>query len=241
MTPDHVTARLLPLVVPGRAESEARYLKHTVPHLGVPVPALRSVAKDLRRAHPDEDWRTLVEALWDTGVHELRGMAMLLSVKTVRDLDLFERWLREGRSWAYVDAIATDLVAPIAPPERLDRWAVDPDFWVRRAAMLALLPALRKGGGDWARFTRYADAQLDETEFFLRKAIGWVLREVSKKRPALIVEFLLPRMRRASGVTLREALRYLPDADRERLLAARGPATPARGRRTATPPTAAGG
>lgn len=103
----------------------------------------------------------------------------------------------------------------------LDRWADDGDFWVRRTAMLALLPALRRGGGDFDRFARYADAMLEEREFFIRKAIGWVLREVGKRRPALVAEWLEPRVHRVSGVTFREAVKYLPPADRERLTAAR--------------------
>ena len=61
---------------------------------------------------------------------------------------------------------------------------------------------------------------LEEREFFIRKAIGWVLREVSKKRPELVVEWLGPRTGRASGVTFREAVKYLPPDDRERLAAA---------------------
>jgi 3-methyladenine DNA glycosylase AlkD len=76
--------------------------------------------------------------------------------------------------------------------------------------MLALLVPLRRGGGDFERFARYADAMLEDREFFIRKAIGWVAREVSKKRPALVAEWLAPRMHRASGVTLREARKYLP-------------------------------
>ena len=86
--------------------------------------------------------------------------------------------------------------------------------------MLCLLPALRRGGGDFDRFAGYADAMLDEREFFIRKAIGWVLREVSKKRPALVAEWLGPRTARASGVTFREAVKYLDPSDRERLTAA---------------------
>ena len=61
---------------------------------------------------------------------------------------------------------------------------------------------------------------LDEKEFFIRKAIGWVLREVGKKRPAEVVAWLAPRTGRASGVTMREAVKYLPEADRDRLMAA---------------------
>jgi 3-methyladenine DNA glycosylase AlkD len=61
---------------------------------------------------------------------------------------------------------------------------------------------------------------LDEREFFIRKAIGWVLREVGKKRPAEVAAWLAPRTGRASGVTMREAVRYLPAADADRLMTA---------------------
>jgi len=103
----------------------------------------------------------------------------------------------------------------------LDRWAGDGEFWVRRAALLALLPPLRASGGDFARFARYTDAMLDEREFFVRKAIGWVLRETAKRRPGLVYKWLAPRAARASGVTLREAVRYLDAGQRQALLAAR--------------------
>jgi len=79
---------------------------------------------------------------------------------------------------------------------------------------------LRRGGGDFERFARYADAMLDEHEFFIRKAIGWVLRETGKRRPDLVADWLAPRIPRASGVTVREAVKPLPPARREELLAA---------------------
>ena len=72
---------------------------------------------------------------------------------------------------------------------------------------------------------------LDEREFFIRKAIGWVLREAGKTRPERVVEWLEPRLGRASGLTVREAVRWLPEADRARLVAAAG-ARRARERRT---------
>ena len=83
--------------------------------------------------------------------------------------------------------------------------------------MLALLIPLRQGEGDFDRFGRYADGMLEEKEFFIRKAIGWVLREVSKKRPELVFDWIAPRTDRASGVTMREAVKYLP-ADRQEVL-----------------------
>ena len=63
---------------------------------------------------------------------------------------------------------------------------------------------------------------LDEREFFIRKAIGWVLRETSKQRPELVYEWLLPRAHRASGVTIREAVKYLSEDQRAGILARRG-------------------
>ena len=73
--------------------------------------------------------------------------------------------------------------------------------------MPALLLPLRRGEGDWERFAGYADAMLDEREFFFRKAIGWVLREVSKKHPERVRGFVKPRTGRKSGVTIGEAVK----------------------------------
>ncbi|MGW2859024.1 DNA alkylation repair protein [Streptomyces sp. NPDC001205] len=59
---------------------------------------------------------------------------------------------------------------------------------------------------------------VDETEFFIRKAIGWVLRETSRRDSRFVTAWVEPRIDRISGVTLREAVRRLGDADRTRLL-----------------------
>jgi 3-methyladenine DNA glycosylase AlkD len=63
---------------------------------------------------------------------------------------------------------------------------------------------------------------LDEREFFIRKAIGWVLRETARKRPDLVYGWLLPRAMRASGVTIREAIKPLSATQRDAIDAARG-------------------
>jgi 3-methyladenine DNA glycosylase AlkD len=101
----------------------------------------------------------------------------------------------------------------------MDRWATDEDFWVRRSSLLCELRAIRTGGS-LDRFGARADLMLAEREFFIRKAIGWVLREAGKRRPDEVVTWLEPRVHRASGVTMREAVKYLSAADRERLMTA---------------------
>jgi 3-methyladenine DNA glycosylase AlkD len=143
----------------------------------------------------------------------------------VEDLELVERLVRESKTWALVDGLATDVAGRIAlkhPVEVspiLDRWATDSDFWVRRTALLAELQPLR-AGAPFDRFAAHADAMLDEREFFIRKAIGWVLRETEKRRPDEVIAWLAPRTHRASGVTMREAVRYLPEPDASRLMGA---------------------
>ena len=102
----------------------------------------------------------------------------------------------------------------------LDRWSVDEDFWLRRTSLLALLPGLRRGEGDFERFGRYADGMLEEKEFFIRKAIGWVLRDTGRKRPELVADWLAPRVGRMAGLTLREAVKHLPPERRDALLTA---------------------
>ena len=219
---------------PERAEKERAYLKSELEHYGASVPAVRRVATRFHRAHPELDHDhvvELVELLWQDPVHERRLAAVeLLVVYGDRlgpdDMALLERLLRRCRTWALVDPLAANVVGPVveASPEAaalLDRWAIDEDLWIRRSSLLALLVALRRGEGDVERFTRYAVAMLDEQEFFIRKAIGWVLRDTGRRRPDLVFEWLLPRASRCSGVTLREAIKPLSEEQRATVLAAR--------------------
>jgi 3-methyladenine DNA glycosylase AlkD len=216
---------------PERAASEQNYLKSDLEFAGVAVPIMRSVAATWTRERGGLDHAQLTgvaRALWDRPLFECRAMAVILLERNARllgpaDTDLIEHLLRNSGTWALVDGLATNVAGIIAERHdltaTLDRWAADADFWIRRSAMLALLRPLRRGEGDFERFAGYADAMLEEKEFFIRKAIGWVLREVAKKRPGLVAAWLGPRVHRASGVTVREAVKYLPPADRDVLLA----------------------
>ncbi|HEX6658327.1 MAG TPA: DNA alkylation repair protein, partial [Ilumatobacter sp.] len=140
------------------------------------------------------------------------------------DATMVENLLRQAGTWALVDGLSASVMGRLVErfPELgavLDRWAVDDDFWLRRAALLSLLVALRRGAGDFDRFSRYADEMLDEREFFVRKAIGWVLRDTARKRPDIVYEWLLPRAARASGVTIREAVKPLSETQRAAVIA----------------------
>jgi 3-methyladenine DNA glycosylase AlkD len=218
---------------PDRAAQEKRYLKSEIRHLGVGLPGIRRVVAAFAREHPDlrrPELLRLVRELWTVPVHERRVAAVELLARSGSllepvDLRLVERLIRRSKTWALVDPLAINVAGSLVErfPELaddLDRWAADRDFWIRRSALLALLRPLRRGEGDFRRFAAYADAMLEEREFFIRKAIGWVLRETGKARPAVVARWLRPRAARASGVTVREAVKYLPRADRESILQA---------------------
>jgi 3-methyladenine DNA glycosylase AlkD len=229
---DAIEAELAAVGSPERAEGEKRYLKSDLDFHGTTIWEIeRAVKRDLvdSGSLTHDDLVALVEALWARPVHERRMAAVIVLERnhrllTVADLPLLERLIRESRTWAYVDALAAGVVGPLAAgageaAETLNRWSADGDFWVRRSALLSQLRPLRDGA-PLDRFARYADAMLDEKEFFIRKAIGWVLREAGKRRPADVVAWLAPRTHRASGVTMREAVKYLPPADAARLMTA---------------------
>jgi 3-methyladenine DNA glycosylase AlkD len=130
--------------------------------------------------------------------------------------------VRKSKSWAYVDWIAPKVIGDVIVRDPRGRkhlavWAKDEDFWVRRAALLAEHDALRAGGGDFVLWSRLAASMLDEREFFIRKAIGWVLREVSKKRPELTYAFLRKHRDRVSRLSLLEGAKYLTAPKRKAL------------------------
>jgi 3-methyladenine DNA glycosylase AlkD len=139
------------------------------------------------------------------------------------DLAVLERLLRESRTWAYVDGLAGNVAGEIALRDPagawpvIDGWAADDDFWVRRSALLSLLRGIRAGTPDLARFTGYAESMLAEKEFFIRKAIGWVLREISRRDQAWVARWTEAHVAEMSGVTFREAVRRLPADEAERL------------------------
>lgn len=240
-----IEARLRELGRPERAEGAKRYLKSDLEHLGVAVPEVRAVAREAGAAiETSERLRGLAAALWAEPVFERRLCAALLLEQRLAllepgDLPELQRLVRESATWALVDPLAVKvlgglLVAQPEAAERLDAWAEDEDFWVRRAALLSQIEPLKRGA-DFQRFGRYADAMLEEREFFIRKAIGWVLREAGKTQADEVYAWLAPRAERASGVTMREAVKPLSERQREELLARRGAKRGRGGRRRRSP------
>jgi 3-methyladenine DNA glycosylase AlkD len=224
-------AQIGEFATPQRAAAERAYLKSTLSHLGAPVPDVRRVVRAWVRRHPALTHGQLfdmVDTLWTEPVHELRLAAVELLVavpRLVRSTDLawLDVRLRDCRTWALVDPLAGVVAADLAMRERettlavTDRWVHDADFWMRRSSLLALRSLLRHGD-ELDRCFTYATILLPEQEFFIRKVIGWVLREVAPRHPREVSGWLREHMADMNLVTLREPLRKLADADELRAL-----------------------
>ena len=215
---------------PERAKGEKAYLKSELRFYGTPQAEIRRIAAEYVRAHADLDrraLRSLAETAYETDSYELRSVAIAILERRVQVLEQRDLpWLLDlvdaSKTWAHVDWLAISVVGDVigrhpAALRWLPKWAAQKNFWIRRTALLAQHDQLKAGKGDWELFVRLADVMLGESEFFIRKAIGWVLREVSKKRPALVYDYLRPRRDRVSGLTLREGAKYLSDQQRRAL------------------------
>ncbi len=226
----HLQIQLAEFGSPQRAAAERSYLKSTLRHLGVPVPAVRRVVRNWERRHPQlvhDDLFAVADVLWAEPVHEWRLAAIELLQAVPRrinadDMPWLEAHLRECGTWALVDPLAGLVVADLLPREPavlpvLEGWVGDADFWMRRSAVLGLRSAVRRGDQLDVLFD-FAERLLPDTEFFVRKAIGWVLREVAPRHPREVSAWLREHVDDISLVTLREPLRKLADGDEIRAL-----------------------
>jgi 3-methyladenine DNA glycosylase AlkD/TfoX/Sxy family transcriptional regulator of competence genes len=220
---------------PARAAQEKRYLKSELRFLGTGLPAIRRTAKAFVRAHPEMDRDAVLSLawrLWQADLHELRAVSIaVLELRSVElqtaDLPVLIELVRASKTWAYVDWLATKVIGPViqrnpAARKSLGVWATDDDFWVRRTALLAWHDELLAGRGDFAQFARLARPMLGESEFFIRKAIGWVLRSTARRTPERTYEFVAQHGAEMSGLTFREATRNLSAAAQRKLAAIRG-------------------
>jgi len=209
------------------AAAQKAYMKSALRFHGVVAATVRAACAEYCRAHALDHvaLRGAVDALYATDWFDLRSAAVGLlerrrALITTADAAWLIGLVRASACWAHVDWLATKIVPRALPPDParlLRRWARDRDFWVRRTALLATLDELRAGRGDFDLFAELAAPLLGEREFFIRKAIGWVLRDVSRRRPELTFAFVKAHALQMSGLTYREATRRLPASMRAKL------------------------
>ncbi|TQJ41280.1 3-methyladenine DNA glycosylase AlkD [Arthrobacter sp. SLBN-112] len=206
---------------PERAAGAQAYMKSAIPSLGVRVPDVRRIAVRAAADFPPGSagqLRATVLELWRTSTfREERYAAIdLTGIRLVaKDLDMLPVYgeiIRTGAWWDFVDGVSGRICAllqahPVAMPATLREWSQDPDLWLRRAAITSQLCA--KGATDTTLLAAVIEPNLADREFFIRKAIGWALREYAKTDPGWVEAFVVRHGDVMSPLSRREALRRI--------------------------------
>ena len=209
---------------PARAEQQRAYLKPEMAMYGVGVPETRRLAQRIAAAHGDlwaeaATWEAALRRLWDEATHREERNAALAVIRAklsashagrMESLALYEHFLRTGQWWDLVDEAshAVGLVVREHPAAaaRMRTWATDPDMWVRRSAILCQLQ--HKVDTDLDLLTNVIEANQEDPEFFIRKAIGWALRDYARTDGDWVRAFVQAHPN-LSPLSRREALKRL--------------------------------
>ena len=221
---DAVRTGLAAAADPDRAPAMQAYMKSPMPYYGVPLPRTRAVTRAALAAQPLRDretWADTVAALWDEATHReeryaalaLAGAAPARRWQDPEALALYRRLVVDGAWWDLVDDLATRKVGPVLRTHRaavtpvILAWSGDPDLWLRRTAILSQVGA--RAQTDAGLLAACVEPNLADRQFFIRKAIGWALRDYAYSDPAWVAAFVARAGDRMSGLSRREASKHL--------------------------------
>ncbi len=208
-----------------KAPAMGAYMKHIAPFLGVNAPDRRRVQRELvlAAAHTSADeLLTFAEACWDQPEREFQYVATDMLRKGAgqlgsEDIVRLTHLLRAKSWWDTIDPLAAWTVGPmvLTHPDLvdvMDAWIDDDEFWIARAAILHQLSFAERT--DQERLFRYVDRRAADTEFFIRKALGWALRQYARVQPEAVRSFVAARRDTLSSLTRREALKRIAEPGR---------------------------
>ena len=203
-----------------RAAAQRAYMRDQFPYLGIATPERRRLSRDVLKggARPTtEDCAALALRCWELPEREFRYFAidyLIANVKrcesslltTLRTLITTESW------WDTIDPLATRVVGPLVAADpslvaTMDAWVRDENLWIARTAILHQLHF--KAATDEQRLFEYCALQAEHPDFFIRKAIGWALREYAYTAPDAVRAFLERESGRLSPLSVREAAKHL--------------------------------
>ncbi|MCZ6518932.1 MAG: DNA alkylation repair protein [Actinobacteria bacterium] len=206
---------------PEKAVGMQAYMKTDMPFYGVQKPGRTPILRRLLREFPPEDrdqYESLALALWALPHREEKYLAQGVAVghqqyMVPEALPLFRRMITEGAWWDLVDETATHMVRYLVINNgdetwpSVDHWIDDDDMWLRRSAIICQVGA--KEHTDPERLLRFCEQRAFEKEFFIRKAIGWALRDYAKTDAGLVAAFVNDHKEELSGLSFREATRHI--------------------------------
>jgi 3-methyladenine DNA glycosylase AlkD len=200
-----------------RAEWEKAYQKSAAEHWGVPLPGMDAAIKETLGGLTQTRALELCRRLWREPVWDLKIVAgRILAQKSIEPDDKVWAFVTERLTdldgWAVADNLAmAGSRCLIAEPGRLDAvegWIQSPHLWTRRAALVFTLP-WTKEKRDPERMLGWAAFLAEDRQWFIQKAVGWWLRELTKRDPKRVRRFLEDHGPKLTGVAKREATKYL--------------------------------
>lgn len=222
--PGQVRAVLAGAGDPERACQQQRYLKSALPLRGISAPQLRALLRPVLAAYRPPDrtaWQRDVRELWDDARYReeryaATAVARHRAARGWQDpvaLTLYRHLVVTGAWWDHVDEIAAHLVGGVLTGHRAEAtpvlrgWARADDLWLRRTAVLS---QLRHGADtDRALLRDAIEANVDDSSFWLRKAIGWALRAFARTDPDWVRAEVARLGDRLAPLSRREALKHL--------------------------------
>lgn len=210
---------------PAKAVEMHAYHKANRPYLGVANPVIDANVKEWRAALTLDDRLALADGLWQSNIHEARiAAAKLLAQARIRPDDaaaweLIVSWVPDFDAWAVADHVSiAGQKRLVANPTRLDTvedWTKSPQMWTRRAALVMTLPWTKQNHPKPAelaardRVLGWAASYVTDHEWFIQKAIGWWLRELSKHDPDRVRAFIAAHGEQMKPFAVKEATRKL--------------------------------
>lgn len=219
-----VRSEYKPLANPAKAAQMQRYMKSVMPYWGLPAPLYRKVCKLLFQTYDFTQptlWQQDILTLWREACYrEERYAALALAghrkakkLQTLDTLPMYEEMIVTGAWWDYVDDIACHRLSEIlqnqpAPMKKaMLAWSQDENLWKRRSAILCQIPCKEKT--DLDLLYRCIEPSLSSKEFFLRKAIGWALRQYAWTDADEIKHYVEKKASGLSPLSKREALKNI--------------------------------
>ena len=203
---------------PERAAGMQAYMKSTMPCYGLRLPEVRAIAQRVLDGADGEEWRETVMELWrGARRREERYVAQYILDRnqkrlTPNDVPMLEELVVTGAWWDHVDEVAMLIGGLLRRHPRhvrplMRRWSTDPNMWKRRVAIICQLRFKRDT--DLELLYANIEPNLGDREFFIRKAIGWALRQYAWTDPREVVRYVRANDSRLSGLSKREALKNI--------------------------------
>lgn len=206
---------------PANAIAMKRYMKGQYDYFGIKAPVRREIGKQHLHEHgipAEDDFEQVLFECWDMPEREYQYFAMELAARVAKKaelcrVDVYEYMAEHKSWWDTIDFISSNLVGvhfqkfPDAIIPYTERWMDSGNMWLQRVSILFQLK-YRKAT-DLELMTRYIERLSGSREFFINKAIGWILREYSKSDPAWVTDYVKGQWPGLSPLSRREAMKWI--------------------------------